>query len=545
MLDRSRYVVLVLAGCSNLLGVSDLTGPGGDGSVDGNGAIGDSPASPVAMSPANGAYTGSLFGSEALRPTFRWDAVDRAVSYDLALDPSCTSGATCAFDQAMVVTGIAGTAYQPGVALAVATRPPVGTRYAWRLRACNPDGCSQWSRARYLSVGRVRNDFNGDGYGDLAIGVRDGNKVMIFNGSATGLATGAPPPASATIQSDGFVRLGGALATGDFNGDGYADLAATADPLAGIMIAPVLIYLGGPTGLAGATIAKRIDGPHQDVDINFGAAMATPGDVDGDGYDDLAIGGAPHAYLYRGSPAALVEHVELAAPTGTVFRAPMQLAAAGDPDGDGYPDLAITAKEPALGAETTVGIYRNLAVDPSQVLQGPTGVDEIAFGDSIAAADLDRDGRPELLVVRIVGFMGGDMSTLLVFPGTAKGFAMTPSGPPLVDPDGLEFANLLAFQRPDGTAVFASAGTRRLTVWDGARTRLRRIDGLDHFAERLGLCDCAGDGYSDLVAGDYTTMRGNAVVFDHTSSGVATTASRTLADPTGPSGEAFAIAISR
>ena len=91
------------------------------------------------------------------------------------------------------------------------------------------------------SSGIARGDFNGDGIGDLAIGVpfedilgadgktiQDAGGVNIIYGSAAGLDSEAGP-------SDQFLgygmtngRAGTALASGDFNGDGFADLAVGA-----------------------------------------------------------------------------------------------------------------------------------------------------------------------------------------------------------------------------------------------------------------------------------------------------------------------------
>jgi FG-GAP repeat len=69
-------------------------------------------------------------------------------------------------------------------------------------------------------------------------------------------------------------------AAGDFDGDGDIDLAVTrADDQV------VFLYEGGPQGLA-ATPAVRIEGPQN---VGFGQNLATLGDLDGDGRDELAI----------------------------------------------------------------------------------------------------------------------------------------------------------------------------------------------------------------------------------------------------------------
>src|SRR5439155_6338242 len=99
-------------------------------------------------------------------------------------------------------------------------------------------------RERGSSSGISKADFNGDGFADLAIGipfqdtpvnVADSGAVIVIYGSSGGLTTttaGIPPAqfwAMNTLGVPGVANagdhFGSALAGGDFNGDGFSDLA--------------------------------------------------------------------------------------------------------------------------------------------------------------------------------------------------------------------------------------------------------------------------------------------------------------------------------
>lgn len=76
---------------------------------------------------------------------------------------------------------------------------------------------------------------------------------------------------------------------GDLNGDGYGDLAVGA-PAAASATGRAHVYLGGPSGLAWTpdTTLEGTDGP----DAWFGGLVVSAGDVKGDGYPELVVGAA-------------------------------------------------------------------------------------------------------------------------------------------------------------------------------------------------------------------------------------------------------------
>lgn len=498
-----------------------------------------SPPAPAARAPWNGAYTGSLYAASALRPTFRWDPVDGATYYEVALDRTCTSAAACAFASAAVATQITGTSFQPAANLAVErATPPLGSRYYWRMRACNAAGCSAWTDTRYLNVGRVHDDFDGDGYSDLAIGTFYGSKTFLYRGSPSGLINGMPPPPTTMLSITGLLYLGYAIAVGDFDGDGFADAALAADTTSASDTGVVILAMGSASGLSVSPTSLRVENPHPGNDGNFGIAMTSPGDVDGDGFDDLVIAVPTRAYVFRGSRSALASHTELQPPASLLLSEQQSgMAGVGDVDGDGFPDLAIPVTSSDRFTTTGVALYRG-AVDGPALATTLTHAASAQFGTSLAGIDLDTDGHADLLVG---GFDASGVGSVYAFHGSATGLAAAPDGPALPAITG----QLVPFTRGDGAAMFAAATSHTVTLYDSGGVPRGSVTGTGGFGEVVSVCDCSGDGYPDLAVGDPRDGRGTVFLYDITPTGLVATAARTLADPAGPQNEAFGRSLSR
>jgi len=132
-------------------------------------------------------------------------------------------------------------------------------------------------------------DFDCNGYSDLAVLASGTGSIHVLHGSALGLwATGSGP----------FTTAHNVLAAGDFDGDGCTDLAvgdSHADPGGLAQAGAVHVFFGSPR--AGLTESGS-QYWHQDVpgvrgkaesEDQFGRAL-TACDFDGDGASDLAIG---------------------------------------------------------------------------------------------------------------------------------------------------------------------------------------------------------------------------------------------------------------
>jgi FG-GAP repeat len=260
-----------------------------------------------------------------------------------------------------------------------------------------------------LSTVAELGDINGDGFGDYAIGMpsadvgssADAGIVYVFLGKAGALppspASLAPASASFQITGHGGEMLGYAIVGDDVNHDGLADIAIGA-PMAG---APsksgggaVYVVFGSthPAGLATTTLSfagytnattnpatpsplgSRYDGFQQNS--HTGMALAALPDVNGDGYNDLAVG-APDASLHRpggggvavlyGKPTGVhvtlndlwqngypyFFHVDF--PALDNQHVGMSVASVGDMTGDGLPDIAIGAPQADPAGRTDAG----------------------------------------------------------------------------------------------------------------------------------------------------------------------------------------------
>ena len=227
-------------------------------------------------------------------------------------------------------------------------------------------------------------------------------------------------------------------AAGDLNHDGHADvlLAESGSVL--------WLYLGGAGGLG--TPPLRLPSPPGPAGAAAGSvapfsALAALGDVDGDGYDDLAVAGFGVA-IVRGGPGGL------AAGAPRVLRVPdavhesggVSAIAGGDFDGDAFADVAIGALFDPLAADGDWGpgrvyVFRGGKGGPAAaattVLESPGGKGT-EFGSDVAApGDLDGDSFGDLVVVASCTFgdprahacAGGPAH---VFLGSRAGLARKP-----------------------------------------------------------------------------------------------------------------------
>lgn len=547
------------------------------------------PAVPRPLLPMNGWATGSVWAPNShpnhrpLRPTFTWMKVNNAQRYEIQIEDNCpaTDFSSCDFDSPVltdVVMDSFGAYFEPVSNLEADTTAPVGKRYFWRLRACNDVGCSNWSRPRYVDVGRLPNDFNGDGYSDAAIASLDfrdtldeEGAVFVFGGSDSGLRLSADQLSSPSPRENG--QFGSTVAVaGDVNADGFSDLVVgnIADDL-------VVVFNGSEDGLSNSDVVT-ITG---DEDADFGFDVAGAGDVNGDGFADIVVGaqssGGPagQSFVYAGSSDSVITAPLSVLENPGNGQLGHDVAGVGDVNGDGFADVLVGAY---LNVPSGQAFIYNGSDDgpdsvPSVVLDNPLSVAGGRFGIAVSAAgDINGDGFWDVMVSDYLWsdpldeegvaflFLGNSSGLIaecfqvISSPNAEEsgffGWRMASAGD--VDRDGL--GDVLIGATREQSAVTADNAGRAYLLFgseDGLVDELI-FDNPDEIQMNAGYGlslanggDVDGDGFTDLIIGAplQNEARGHAYVYSVAGETIPTTPTLTVESPTPQPGAQFAYSL--
>jgi hypothetical protein len=252
-------------------------------------------------------------------------------------------------------------------------------------------------------------DVDGDGHDDVAVAAHweDGavivcGRAYVISGSTGRVihALESPNPKQAAYFGTSLARVG------DLDGDGIDDLAVGAylEDGGALQAGRVYVFSGQD-----AHVIHTLESPYAEVTGGLGISVAALGDVDADGWPDVIVGAwledggdtqAGRAYVFSGQTGAVLHTLE--SPNPEWFGGfGLRVAGIGDVNGDGCPDMAVGTYKEDGGAQNAGRAYVFSGSDGSLLytLVSPNVEVDGYFGTAVSGlGDVNGDGRGEVVV---------------------------------------------------------------------------------------------------------------------------------------------------
>jgi hypothetical protein len=370
-------------------------------------------------------------------------------------------------------------------------------------------------------------DLNADGsaevvvgaWGDTVDGHLDEGRAYVFAGRDGSMMRSLTTP---NPQDD--AQFGHAVAVAAHGPTADVVVAAPGEMVAAESFGRVYVFSGQGGSLRRTLVSTNPLGGN-----GFGDALAA-GDVDGDGVADIVVGasdeavghvydvGQGRAYVFSGADGSLLLTLDI--PEPQTFAHFGGSVAAADVNGDGRADVIVGAAYEDVAGNTEQGrayVFSGRDGSLLYTLTTPNPQSNAWFGWSVAAADLNVDARADVIVGawgetvdgaargRVYAFSGADGSLLRTLsaadssPDALFGWSVAAGrlsgGAPCVTVGAIgETAGGNAFQ--GRTYVFSGADGSRLYALSTPRPQVNA-----GFGAALAIADVNGDAASDLVIG--------------------------------------------
>jgi hypothetical protein len=353
-------------------------------------------------------------------------------------------------------------------------------------------------------------DMNADGYGDLAVAARAEYVAAAYTGRVR-VISGFDGAELLRLEGFGPWSLFGSSVAGpgDVDRDGVPDIlvGAPGDDFTGTDSGAAWLYSGRDGSLLSLFVGS---GPL----ARYGTAVAAAGNVNGDAFPDLAVGAQQIGYVdvLSGRDGSLLYRAQGAASGSCCsnYGFGFALASAGDQDDDGLDDLAVG--EPVTW---TVHLLMGPQGSSKKSIQG--GIN--AFGLAVARiGDTTGDGRSELVIgtsnnsglLPALAFVWDPWVNELILevgfppssPNAIVDFGVTVAGPGDMDgdsiPDFVVGSPLDPFYGPNAGAAYLYSGRDGALLWRLGNTGDPVCDRFGSIVAAAG--DVNGDGFVDLAA---------------------------------------------
>ena len=388
-------------------------------------------------------------------------------------------------------------------------------------------------------------DINGDGFADVLLGTSLAgaiDHIQVVFGRGAGFAASLGP--GDLNGTNGFLSSGlsSAAGAGDINGDGFDDLIQGQPGYGGGRDGPpprgAAVVTFGKAGGFSRYAAADLKVLPLAIQENFGASVASAGDVNGDGVGDFIVGAPGAAAHGAGSGAAYVvlgksgqylptldlghlAGVEAFKINGAAGAAGVAVGAAGDVNGDGFDDLLVGAPSDGSTRGAAYVVFGKAGGFSTVELSGLTGADgfkltgavgDRAGGRVASVGDLNGDGYGDVFVE--AGAAAGGGAGYVVF-GKASGFSANTDLSALTGADGFKVAGVAsgaAAGDVNGDGLDDAIFGGRYVVFGktspfAATLDTAGLDGSNGFTISgaltlgAGAGDVNGDGLDDLVVG--------------------------------------------